>query len=246
MATGTHCSGCGAESSTDARFCRECGAPAGTVGRPLRVTRLNERREVLQEYTLNGARIAIGRDDGDLTFPNDLYVSPVHAVLTRRGGDLWLRDLGARNGTWLFIDAPYRLHDGDTILIGSQIIRFRRLGYPAPRPPEADLTRRLGSSVPGADIAVLTQLRSDGSGRDSLHLSPGRSVKIGRESGDWIFPYDKTMSGTHAEIRSEDLDFVVRDDGSRNGVAVAVRGEHAVKSGQRMLIGDQTLRVESL
>ena len=30
------------------------------------------------------------------------------------------------------------------------------------------------------------------------------------------------------------------------GVAVAVRGEHAVKSGQRMLIGDQTLRVESL
>ena len=79
-----------------------------------------------------------------------------------------------------------------------------------------------------------------------MYLSPGRSVKIGRESGDWIFPYDKTMSGKHAEIRSEDLEFIVLDDGSRNGVAVAVRGERTVKAGQRILIGDQTLRVESL
>ena len=79
-----------------------------------------------------------------------------------------------------------------------------------------------------------------------MFLSPGRSVKIGRESGDWTFPYDKTMSGKHAEIRNEDLEFIALDDGSRNGVAVAVRGERQVKVGQRILIGDQTLRVESL
>jgi hypothetical protein len=54
------------------------------------------------------------------------------------------------------------------------------------------------------------------------------------------------MSGKHAEIRSEDLQFIVLDDGSRNGVAVATRGEQAVKVGQRILMGDQTLRVRSL
>ena len=69
---------------------------------------------------------------------------------------------------------------------------------------------------------------------------------IGREQGDWLFPYDKTMSGKHAEIRSEDLEFIVLDNGSRNGIAIAVRGEKQVKKGQRILMGDQTLRVESL
>ena len=147
-----------------------------------------------------------------------------------RDGMLLVRDLGSRNGTWVFTDAPYRLQDGDTMLIGSQLIRFRRLG----------------SFTPSADIAVLAQLRADGSARDTMHLSPARSIKIGRDAGDWVFPYDQTMSGKHAEVRSEDLEFIVLDDGSRNGVAIAVRGEKQLKAGQRFLIGDQTLRVESV
>jgi pSer/pThr/pTyr-binding forkhead associated (FHA) protein len=221
-------------------------AASHAAATPLRLALLDEGGAAIDHFALDGERITIGRDDGDLLFPSDVFVSPVHAMLSRRDGQLFLRDLGARNGTWLFVDAPYRLQDGDAILIGSQVIRFRRLGYPGPHPPEADQTRRLGSLTPGADIAVLSQLRSDGSARDTVHLSPGRGVKIGREHGDWVFPYDKTMSGRHAEIRSEDLEFIVLDDQSRNGVAIAVRGERPVKAGQRILIGDQTLRVESL
>jgi predicted component of type VI protein secretion system len=93
---------------------------------------------------------------------------------------------------------------------------------------------------------VLEQLRSDGSVRDTFHLSPARTVLLGRESGDWVFPYDQTMSGRHAEIRSQDTDFFVHDAGSRNGVALSVRGECVVKKGQRILVGDQVLRVESI
>ena len=62
-----------------------------------------------------------------------------------------------------------------------------------------------------------------------MHLSPARSITIGRDQGDWVFPYDQTMSGKHAEVRSEDLEFIVLDAGSRNGIAVAVRGEKAVQ-----------------
>jgi predicted component of type VI protein secretion system len=92
----------------------------------------------------------------------------------------------------------------------------------------------------------MEQLRADGSCRDVHHLSPGRSITLGRETGDWTFPYDATMSGKHAEVRSEDSEFFVHDANSRNGVAMAVHGERAVKRGQKLLVGDQILRVESV
>jgi pSer/pThr/pTyr-binding forkhead associated (FHA) protein len=243
-------------------FCPQCAhrldensaaRPSGTAvftakgtGTGPKLSLLNEAGEVKQSYILDRGEATFGRNDADFRFADDVYLSPVHAQLALRDGQLFVRDLGSRNGTWLFIDAPYRLQDGDTMLVGSQLIRFRRLGYPGPNPPEADKTRRLGSYTPSADIAVLAQLRADGSARDTMHLSPGRSIKIGRDTGDWVFPYDQTMSGKHAEVRSEDLEFIALDDGSRNGIAVAVRGERAVKAGQRILMGDQTLRVESL
>jgi pSer/pThr/pTyr-binding forkhead associated (FHA) protein len=155
-----------------------------------------------------------------------------------------VRDLGSRNGTWVFLEQPHRLVDGDLLLVGSQILKFRRLGYPGPHTPDVDATKRMGSLTPSADIATLTQLRSDGSPRDVVHLSPGRDVRIGRERGDWIFPYDPSMSAEHALIRSEDADFVVLDAGSRNGVAIAARGDIALVHNSRLLVGDKLLRVE--
>jgi pSer/pThr/pTyr-binding forkhead associated (FHA) protein len=255
------CAGCRAMIEPSFPFCPQCGRPVdgGPPERPStavftakgtgtgpKLALLNESGAVAQTFILDRGEATFGRTEADIRFPDDVFLSPVHAHLSMRDGQLFVRDLGSRNGTWLFIDAPYRLQDADTILVGSQLLRFRRLGYPGPHPPEADQTRRLGSFTPSADVAVIAQLRADGSARDTMHLSPGRNLKIGRDQGDWVFPYDKTMSGKHAEIRSEDLEFIVLDDGSRNGIAVAVRGEKAVKAGQRVLVGDQTLRVESL
>src|SRR6185503_15701011 len=207
---------------------------------------LGESGEATQSYTLDRGEAVIGRGDADIKFENDHFMSPLHARFELRDGQLCLRDLGSRNGTWVFIYQPTKLTDCDLLLIGSQVIRFRRLGYPGPHPPEADSTRRMGSAVPTVDIAVLEQLRADGSVRDVFHLSPGRSIEIGREAGDWLFPYDSTMSGKHADVRSEDSEFFVHDANSRNGVAMSVRGERSVKKGQRILVGDQILRVESV
>jgi predicted component of type VI protein secretion system len=111
---------------------------------------------------------------------------------------------------------------------------------------DADGTRRIGSLAPAPDIARLAQLRADGSVRDVQHLSQGRAVRLGRDTGDWTFPYDQTMSGRHAEIRESAGQFVVHDLGSRNGIAVAVRGERKLEPGQRVLAGDQVIRVESV
>jgi pSer/pThr/pTyr-binding forkhead associated (FHA) protein len=239
-------------------FCARCGhrvgqrvsvglpANAGPTGARPRLALLSDTGEVAQTFTLDRGEAVIGRGDADIRFEHDHYMSPLHARIDLREGQLWVRDLGSRNGTWIFVDKATRLCDGDLMLVGSQLLRFRRLGYPGPHPPEADSTRRMGSSVPSVDIAVIEQLRADGSVRDMFHLSPGRSIGIGRDVGDWIFPYDQTMSGRHAELKSEDTEFFLQDAGSRNGVAMATRGERTLAVGQRLLVGDQVLRIESV
>jgi pSer/pThr/pTyr-binding forkhead associated (FHA) protein len=198
----------------------------------------------VQRFERKHASTTIGRAEGDIRFPDDPFLSPLHAKLSWEEGRLEVRDLGSRNGTWVFLEAPYRLADGDLFLIGSQVIRFRRLGYPGPHATDADATKRMGSMVPSADIASLTQLRSDGSSRDMIQLSPGRDIHIGRERGDWIFPYDPSMSAQHATVRSEDADFVLLDDHSRNGIAIAARGAMPLQHDYRIMVGDKILRVE--
>jgi pSer/pThr/pTyr-binding forkhead associated (FHA) protein len=209
---------------------------------------LNEMGELIERFERRGPHVTLGREGADLTFADDTFLSPLHAKLSfEPDGDrqrLVIRDLGSRNGTWVFLEAPHRLDDGDLLLVGSQLIRFRRLGYPGPHAAEADATKRIGSVTPSADIASLTQLRGDGSARDVIQLSPGRDIQIGRERGDWIFPYDPTMSAVHAIIRSEDADFVVIDARSRNGVALAARGAVPLSHESRILVGDKLLRVE--
>jgi predicted component of type VI protein secretion system len=256
------CPRCGKSANPELPFCGHCGArvaPRVSIEAPAqtavfsaahqsgpRLALLDDDGEVEKTFALEEGEAVIGRGDADIRFPYDVYMSPLHARLEAREGALCLRDLGSRNKSWVFIEEPARLTDGDILLIGSQLLRFRRLGYPGPHPPEADSTRRMGSMIPSADVALIEQIRADSSVRDTYHLSPGRVIAIGRDSGDWVFPYDQTMSGRHAEIRPEDTEFYIHDVGSRNGVAVAVRGDHEIRQGQRILVGDQILRVESL
>ncbi len=244
------------------KFCPNCAAPLTVAAAPepreatvvfsaqradvipVTLVQVGEDGQKGKRYSLVGEETTIGRSGAELSFPDDVYLSPIHALFLWKNGQLSVRDLGSRNGTWIFLDGPHRLVDGDLVLVGSQLLRFRRLGYPGPHPPEADATRRMGSLVPSADIASLAQLRADGSVRDVFHLSPGRDMAIGRDRGDWPFPYDPSMSGAHALVRSEDADFVVQDAGSRNGVAVAARGDAVLKKGSKILVGDKLLLIE--
>lgn len=258
-AAGPACPRCGTSAREGAKYCPACGLEFGAAPRvshpaavaakkappsPYALALIDESGKAVGRYPIAEGETHIGREGAELEFSEDVFMSPLHVKLTVREGQIWARDLGSRNGAWLFIAEPHRLVDGDRILVGSQLLLYRRLGYPGPHPPERDATRRMGSLVPSADIACVTQIRSDGSERDMVHLSPGRNVRIGREQGDWVFPYDPSMSSYHAEIQSEDADFVMVDAGSRNGVAVAIRGEVELRVGSRFLVGDKMLRIE--
>ena len=252
---GPQCQRCGTTALDGTRYCPACGqdlssAPPASLGGKggdpsgYSLALVDEAGETVGRFDLQEGETTIGREGADLEFAEDVFMSPLHAKLTIREGRVLARDLGSRNGTWLFSSEPHRLEDGERILVGSQVFEYRRLGYPGPNPPERDATRRMGSLVPSADIASITQLRADGSARDTMHLSPGRNVRLGREEGDHTFSYDPSMSGSHAEIRSEDADFVVADLGSRNGVAISIRGTVHLDEGFRILVGDKMLRLE--
>ena len=255
--SGPACGRCASPVTAGTRFCAVCGAPLAqflpfrasappTTRTNLAITLvlLDEVGNVVQRFDRKTLDTTIGRQDGDIRFPDDPFMSPLHAKLSWEQDHLVVRDLGSRNGTWVFVEAPHRLADGDLLLIGAQVIRFRRLGYPGPHAPDADATRRMGSLTPSADIASLTQLRSDGSVRDVVQLSPGRDIRVGRERGEWVFPYDPSMSAEHALVRSEDADFVLVDASSRNGIALAARGDISLQHNSRILVGDKLLRIE--
>ena len=264
LAAAAACATCGAAIRPELdTFCATCGTPVSADASPdgpsrtllfqakrhdlrARIAILDEHGEAKRTVSMEEREMTVGRGACDLSFADDQYLSPIHARFVLRDGALYVRDLGSCNRTWVFIDAPYTLADTDLLLIGSQMLEFQRLGTPTAPRADADGTRRVGSLTPVPDIARLSQLRADGSVRDSQYLAMGRSITIGRDGGDWTFPYDQTMSGRHAELHETDGQFIIHDLGSRNGVGVAVRGERPLKIGQRVLLGDQVLRVESV
>jgi pSer/pThr/pTyr-binding forkhead associated (FHA) protein len=75
-------------------------------------------------YPLKDGDNALGREVGDVTFPGDGFVSGRHAVLTVAADKVKVKDLGSSNGTFIRLDAPTPLTNGDQLLIGRQLLKM--------------------------------------------------------------------------------------------------------------------------
>ena len=80
-----------------------------------------------QAFTLTGERIRIGREEGDITFPDDGYVSGEHLEVTRMDNASYLIDLNSSNGTYLNIKTMMELDPATPILMGYQLYRIELL-----------------------------------------------------------------------------------------------------------------------
>lgn len=67
--------------------------------------------------------VTIGREDCDMNFGEDPYLSPVHAKLEATGGKVILSDSGSRNGTFVRVKGEVELAHGDYLFIGKQLLR---------------------------------------------------------------------------------------------------------------------------
>lgn len=68
--------------------------------------------------------ITLGRERGEVNFPDDGYVSGLHARLQTRGGKFFLSDLGSSNGTFFKIRGERTVTGGSFILLGQQLFRL--------------------------------------------------------------------------------------------------------------------------
>lgn len=74
-------------------------------------------------WTLHQEEEILGRERGDIIFPEDGFISGTHCRLSWREEAPWLLDLGSSNGTYLRVRAPHRLSGGDLILLGQQLFK---------------------------------------------------------------------------------------------------------------------------
>jgi FHA domain-containing protein/zinc ribbon protein len=149
-----HCPECGFVNADGANYCQKCGAFLGERaegGDPTTATyRVGETGELIpvdldaaasagpvlvirsgggrvgESFSLAGDRLTIGRRPDSDIFLDDVTVSRDHALLVRRGGDLYLDDLGSLNGSYVNrrrIES-HRLEDGDELQIGKYKLTF--------------------------------------------------------------------------------------------------------------------------
>jgi ribosomal protein L40E len=68
-------------------------------------------------------QVSIGREDCDMNFPNDPYMSGGHLKVEFGEGSLRLVDLGSKNGTYTKIENEHGLGHGDYLFLGRQLLR---------------------------------------------------------------------------------------------------------------------------
>lgn len=87
---------------------------------------INNDGKILASYILKEPKLVIGRENGDITFAQDGFVSGTHASLSFRDGKCYLKDLGSSNGSFYKVD-QYQLKDDDLVLIGKKLMRYEIL-----------------------------------------------------------------------------------------------------------------------
>jgi pSer/pThr/pTyr-binding forkhead associated (FHA) protein len=205
--------------------------PDGTLGKTVPVSR----------------EMFIGRENCDLSYPQDMLLSPRHASLTVRDGKLVLRDLSSQNGSFIRQRQDTELTPGDVFLLGRELFRFatQSLDESLNKEPATEGTMVWG--IPklqkGPITAKLDHIKLNGEVVAEFKLDKPETT-LGRNAGDLIFKDDPYMSGMHARIVAQPGRFVLQDLRSRNGVYRRVRSETTLIDGDEFFMGEQLFQVE--
>jgi len=75
-------------------------------------------------FPLLGESSTLGRERGDINFPDDGYVSGLHARITLRDNRVFLADLGSSNGTFIKVNGERAVGHESFVLLGQQLFRL--------------------------------------------------------------------------------------------------------------------------
>ena len=74
-------------------------------------------------YGVPSAGLHLGRERGDILFPEDGYVSGLHCRIHEEGGRVFLTDVGSSNGTFVRVNGQTSIPSGSLLLMGQQLFR---------------------------------------------------------------------------------------------------------------------------
>ncbi|HEX5062006.1 MAG TPA: FHA domain-containing protein [Kofleriaceae bacterium] len=75
-------------------------------------------------FPLLGESVTLGRERGEINFPDDGYVSGLHARISLREGRVFLADLGSSNGTFIKVNGERNVGHESFVLLGQQLFRL--------------------------------------------------------------------------------------------------------------------------
>jgi pSer/pThr/pTyr-binding forkhead associated (FHA) protein len=75
-------------------------------------------------FPLLGESVTLGRERGEINFPDDGYVSGLHARVSLRDGRVYLADLGSSNGTFIKVNGERGVGNESFVLLGQQLFRL--------------------------------------------------------------------------------------------------------------------------
>jgi pSer/pThr/pTyr-binding forkhead associated (FHA) protein len=197
-------------------------------------------------FPITGPEMVVGRSRGTITFPDDTFMSPMHARIERSGERFTLVDVASRNGIYLRISGTASVYPGDLFMVGHQLLRLESVAHGLQEsPPDADGTYEFGTPLQPA-WGRLVLVGRGGIAGDVYHLRASEVV-FGRESGDVVFPTDPFVSREHARLRLEiettSMAVYLDDLRSANGTYIRIRGSVELRAGDTFRVGDQILRL---
>ncbi|MCA9576821.1 MAG: FHA domain-containing protein, partial [Myxococcales bacterium] len=74
-------------------------------------------------YPIPSTGLHLGRERGDVIFPDDGYVSGLHCRVHGEGGRMFLTDVGSSNGTFVRVRGSGPVPRGSLLLMGQQLFR---------------------------------------------------------------------------------------------------------------------------
>lgn len=253
------CPQCHMELPEGFRFCGNCGAQLAEAPKQEVQTLYfgsmqasNKARLVLIKgegvdgvtYYLNGDEHLAGREEGDIVFPEDPFLSPRHACFYYQDDQLMVRDEGSVNGVFVRIRQQMDLQPGSRFLVGEQLIQFEPTSEDEfPLKPNRDGTYFYCSPRRPSRFKLLQLLRGGDIGM--IFRAPADEIALGREGNDINFPDDPYISGQHARVEARSDGCTIIDLNSKNGTFLLLQEPYQLSHGDYVFLGQQLLRVET-
>ncbi|MFO0596122.1 MAG: FHA domain-containing protein [Myxococcaceae bacterium] len=198
-----------------------------------------------QRFKLAATGAQIGRSKGAILFPDDPFISPLHATLQVSDGKLVVRDETSTSGVYVSVSNTETIPAGGLFSAGLRLFRFVGSLDPAEPWNKRDVLV-YGATLPNNQVhyAVEEVLLGDRGGR--CLLSPGPVITVGQGRCDFAYPNDEGLAPRHCEISPLPDGAMIRDLSGGLGTFVRVTGERPLRAGDRLRVGQQTLQVEAL